>query len=190
MKKYLIILEGIATSGKTTLLKNLEHILSSSYKVKVFTEDETLMMIVESRRFEVANTLMHDLLTKFRTAPVDIILTDRYHFTHIFRTRENLSSISELEDTLIESFSPHVFLLTIQEEKISERVQDARNRRDKWLGKEGTIEKKTKYYIDQQQKMRELARQSKIPVTEIDTTNMNWIEITDKIIKDSLIIRN
>ncbi len=182
MKKCLIILEGIATSGKTTLLENLERKLGTSYKVRLFTEDETLMTIVENRRLEVASALMNNLLTEFRTAPVDVIITDRYHFTHIFRTRENLSSISELENSLIKDFNPHIFLLTIQEGKITERIQDARNRRGKWLGKKGTIEEKTKYYIDQQRKMCEFARQSKIPVTEIDTTDMNWPEITDTII--------
>lgn len=183
MKKRLIILEGIATSGKTTIIKNLEKILSSSRLIKIFTEQETLMTVVDNHQFEVAQKHLNDLMVEFKNTSTGIIITDRYHFTHAFRIGKNLNSISEIEEDLIENFDVHIFLLTIQEDKISERVQDARNRRTEWLGKSGTLEEKTKYYIEQQQKLRELASQSKIPVTQIDTTNMNWDEITKNIVK-------
>lgn len=184
MKKYLIILEGIATSGKTTVLKNLEKNLKYSYVVRSFTEQETLMTILDNHEFAVASKHLDNLLIEFQKTSADIIITDRYHFTHAFRTDKNLDSISKLEESIIKDFKAHIFLLTIQEDKISERVQDARSRRKEWSGKVGTLEEKTKYYIEQQQKLRELAKQSKIPVTEINTTSMNWSEIENEIIND------
>lgn len=185
MKKHLIILEGIASSGKTTIVNNLVRKLAVSNKVRAFSEDETLMSIVNDRRMETAHNLMHELLVKFENSPADFLITDRYHFSHTYRTEKNLDSVSEIENSLIKEFKAHIYLLTVDEEKIPARVQDSWNRRGEWLGKSGPIEEKTEYYIRQQQKMLELAKQSKIPVSIIDTTNMNWEEITDKIITES-----
>jgi len=62
------------------------------------------MTIIDNHQFEVAHKHLNGLLMEFKKTPSDIIITDRYHFTHAFRTEKNLDSIHELEQTLFKGF--------------------------------------------------------------------------------------
>ncbi len=183
MKKHLIILEGIATSGKSTVLHALAAALKTDHTIKMVTEDETLMGLVENQRLDVAERHLRKLLDQFLATQAEIVLVDRFHLTHLFRTGSTLKDIAALEETLLLEFDPQIFLLVVDDQRIPERVQDARNRRGSWLGKSGTLAQKCAYYRNQQEILKALARTSRIPVTVIDTTAMDWPSVTKRIIE-------
>jgi len=96
--KTLIIFEGVASSGKTTLEDLL---LEQTKDAELITEDATLMPLIDNTDIKVAKKHLKEVLDKINSMSVPIVLLDRFHLTHIFRTKSDLDTFQEIEEYLI-----------------------------------------------------------------------------------------
>jgi thymidylate kinase len=181
----IIILEGIATSGKTTV-KNLliSKFEKSGTNFAIIDENETLMPILENTDKKISLKLLTGILNKYFAVEKDVLIFDRLYFTHIFRTASSIKDFAKIEN-LLSRHNALLVLLIIEEQKISERIKNAMLHRDqKWTnfvrekGNDLDIEK---YYIQQQQFLLELLNQSKLSHIIENSTNGNFEEIAENI---------
>ena len=184
IEKKLIIFEGIASSGKTTLINLVQNELKKKGTVRVISEEETLMPLIDNTATDIAATFLHDFLKKLSQYNEDTIIIDRFHFTHAFRTNSDISDFDFIEDT-IARYTDHVILLTINDDVIKQRIDKAAQLRGgSWKkGKQGTIEEKAEYYKNQQTKLVEMSHKSRLWVYMLDTKNMDWPKLAAKIVK-------
>lgn len=167
-----IIFEGIATSGKTTL----EKLLKEGFRnVEIISETKTLMELIDNRDPEVALDHLQKILNEFKKKKVDILIIDRFHLTHAFRTANDLNFFNGIDEQLT-AYDTLLVLLTVAEDKIQERIEEtARIRDGGWSkGKRGTIEEKVKYYTNQQLRLKYLFDESRLNKMMIDTTEKGW----------------
>ena len=111
----LIIFEGIASSGKTTLERMLVDRLPNS---KIVTEGDTLMPLIENRDPAVAIDHLRKLLVEFQKETAEYLIIDRFHLTHAFRAHTSLKEFSVIEDGLCELGEVLIVLLTIDADSI------------------------------------------------------------------------
>src|SRR4051812_3252497 len=96
----ILIVEGIATSGKSTVINKLTEQLSN-YEVLVVSEAETHIPIMEQpagihiKHFE-------KLLNEKLTGNPDLIIFDRLYLTQAFRANVSLDAYKSIEDALSE----------------------------------------------------------------------------------------
>jgi thymidylate kinase len=187
----LLILEGIATSGKTTVKNNLINFFKKEkLKYLVIEEDETLMPILNNTEAKVSIDYLKKILKKVLSArKEDIIIFDRLYFTHIFRTESSLKDFKVIE-ALLPKKDTFLAFLEINKEKISERIFNAlKNERakTKWVNyikKKGTNAEITNYYQKQQDLLSNFLKETKIENKTYNTTNLNFDLITKNILKE------
>src|SRR3989344_736664 len=153
IKSRLIIFEGIASSGKTKVARDLKiEFEKKELSVAYISEEVTLMPVIDNKSVGVASDYLKKQLENLCKEETDVIIVDRFHFTHIFRTNAEIKHFREIELFLSNSFEAYVVLLTIGDDKIKDRILKAMEMRgSKWAkGRRGTIEEKVKYYMEQQ----------------------------------------
>ena len=177
----IIILEGIAASGKTTIEKKLLETLPNS---KLISEAETLMGFIDNRSQEIAIKHLNKLLDSFETEKVENLLIDRFHFTHAFRTGSSLNDFSSIEQRLNSTGKALLVLLTIDDNSIKARIEETiRYRRGGWKkGAKGTIDEKVAYYTKQQQKLLEYKKITQLTTVTIDTSAKDWESCVESIV--------
>ncbi len=184
MRQKLIIFEGIASSGKTTLINKLKDKLASDFSVKVISETETLMPLIDNKSPETAITFLKECLENtLKNFQEEVFIIDRFHLTHAFRTNTTLSDFKDIEDKLKILYTPFLILLTIDDELIKQRItKTAELRGTTWAkGKQGTIDEKVEYYKNQQEELIHLVKESEINSLLLNTSHMNWNELTKSI---------
>lgn len=171
--KKIILFEGIASSGKTTLEKLLANEKKNS---KILSEGETLMPIIDNKTEDVARTHLQKQIEAITNASEEYVIVDRFHLTHAFRTQSQLATFSEIESQLQEAGSVLLVLLTINPERIRERIEETIERRkDGWKkGAQGTIDEKVAYYQKQQEILKTLLSESHLPTMVMNTTKKEW----------------
>lgn len=176
----IIIFEGIATSGKTTLTKLLEKEFRC---IVTIAEGETLMGLIDNKDKRIAHSHLSHLLDGLEKRKDTTFIIDRFHLTHAFRTGTALSSFADIEGRLQDHSALLVFL-RIDPTKIKERIEEtAAIRAGAWSkGKRGTVEERVEYYTNQQNKLAELFAESTLKKVVIDTTNKNWKEYVEEIL--------
>lgn len=169
----LIILEGIASSGKTTLERLLAETLPNS---KIVAESETLMPLINNRDHKLAIEYLEKVIELMQGESVDYLIIDRFHLTHAFRTNAPLKEFSSVEDGLRRLGDALVILLVVDPSVIKTRIQETMElRKEGWKkGVQGSLEEKTKYYQGQQEHLKQLSRETSLPTITIDTTNKDW----------------
>lgn len=180
--KRLIIFEGIASSGKTTL----EHMLHEWMKGStIISEARTLMPIVENKESRRAIAHLSMVLDDVDRQSGDACIVDRFHFTHAFRTGSPLSTFHAIEERIAKCFTPLVVFLRMNDAAVPDRIKETMKfRGSSWSkGKQGTDEEKTVYYRNQQTVLKGLMEQSILPVTEIDTSNKDWPRCLTEILR-------
>lgn len=184
----IIILEGIATSGKTTI----KDLLVSEFKKRklkfaVINEEQTLIPILENTNKDVSVNFMSKILDKFLALDKDVLIFDRFYFTHIFRTSSKIENFIVIENKL-SKYNILLVLLTINEDRISERVQHAISHRDQqwsnFVKKKGNDFEIEKYYIEQQRLLLKLLEETKLRYMIKDSTSSNFEEIVKSILKN------
>jgi len=188
----ILILEGIATSGKTAVKDELGKALKEKgLKLSVIGEEETLMPILDNAEKGVSI----DHLKKIINAALesakrkDVLIFDRLFFTHVFRTQSDIKDFEEIE----KMFKGNVLLafLKIDENKISQRISSAMKHRPKEWGdyvkKKGTMVEIFQYYKHQQRLLLDLLKKTSIPHRVYNSTNMDFKGIKNKILKAVLV---
>jgi len=183
--KKILILEGIATSGKTTLKEKLTHYFNSQgINTLVIGEEETLMPILENTDKKVSVKLLSEVLSKALKSESEVIIFDRLYFTHIFRTKSDIGDFASIENLLLENKTMLV-LLTVEKPAVKDRIFLAMKQRGKnwtkYVGKKGTEAEIVEYYTDQQDKLIDLTKKSKLPSIILDATTKNYNKLSSTI---------
>lgn len=183
-----IILEGIATSGKSTIIKLLESAFPESQKVKIVPESETVMAIVDNTSREVALAYLRSVIEDAYKTPSDIVIFDRLYLTHIFRVNGTMKDFASIED-LLTPHGPITVYLEVDEAAISERVKLASEHRDSsWkdyiLTKGQSFSEIADYYINQQRNQKRLLSDSKIPFKICNTTSHDYESVVREILAE------
>ena len=180
----LIVFEGIASSGKTTIEKMLLEQLPSA---RIVSEEDTLMPLIDNNDKGIALRHLKNLIRGLKTESVEYLILDRFHFTHAFRTESRLMYFSDVESMLEELGDVLVVLLTIKEENIRERIEETiRHRKGGWnKGGRGasTIDEKVTYYTEQQNELLSLQKESRLSSIVIDTSDKHWDKYVEQIVK-------
>lgn len=180
-----LIFEGIATSGKSTIIQHLKSKLANDLKIVVADEEETHVPIMK-KTDELHLFFYENLIDKLIKAHPDLLILDRLYLTQAFRAKVDLAAYTVVEEKLM-PYSPLTVFLKVEPDNIKERVQKAIEHRDAEWGqyvasKGETPEQQALYYIDQQESQLELLKQSTLPYKIFDTTSHNYDKITDEII--------
>jgi thymidylate kinase len=182
-----IILEGIATSGKSTIIGKIEEASKSEASLKIVPEEQTLMVIVDNKDLAVSISYLNSLLAEVYDREYDLVIFDRLHLTHAFRTNGSIEDYRSIEEQLMEN-SPEIIFLEVQEHTIAERVKKASEHRDPlwkdYLATKGKdFDEIADYYMNQQRQQMELLKRSKIPYKVFDTTNHDYASVLEHILQ-------
>lgn len=179
----ILIFEGIATSGKSTVVNKLVKALPKNLKVIEADEEVTHVPIMEQRK-ELHIDFFEDLIRKLTGGKPDVLIIDRLYMTQAFRAKCGLDAYKNLEEFLL-PFNPTTIFLKVDEKAISERVQKATEQRNpEWAeyvksrGEEGEY---ADYYVNQQRSQLKLLKESLLPYRIFDTTNHDYEDIVKEL---------
>jgi thymidylate kinase len=181
----ILILEGIATSGKSTITDRIrEQLVGMS--VRVVTEEETHIPIMKQTS-ELHITFFEELIKRLVTDKPNLIIFDRLYLTQAFRAGVSLEEYSDLENVLSKYDTLTVFL-KVDDHAVAERVTSAVEHRNPAWGEYVKTKGKTTseiadYYISQQRNQIDLLNASKLAHMVCDTTNHDYKEITKQILE-------
>src|SRR3990167_11115375 len=107
-----IILEGIATSGKSSLIQHLKTALSDKLNIYVADEEETHVPIMKKpdELHLIFYEKLVDTLTNNRS---DLLIIDRLYLTQAFRANTDLTAYLTIEDKL-KAFDPIIIFLKVE----------------------------------------------------------------------------
>jgi thymidylate kinase len=183
----ILIFEGIATSGKSTLMLALSANPTIANKTVVFEEKGTHIPIMKQTS-DLHLDFYRELINRAISQSRGIVIFDRLYLTQAFRAKASLDDYSEIEEMLL-PYSPITIFLKVDESVLMDRITKAMEHRDpKWAkylnGKGETPKEIARYYIDQQNSQLNLLKQSKIPYKIFETTDHNYKDIKDRILKE------
>ncbi len=181
----ILILEGIATSGKSTITDALKEHLSN-LDIRVASEVETHIPIMKQPN-ELHVTFYENLINRLVAEKPKLIIFDRLYLTQAFRAGVSLTKYSEIENILSKHSVLTVFL-KVNEYAIAERVAKAAEHRDpswgEYIKTKGSIDSEiADYYIDQQRNQIELLSTSSLPYLVCDTTDHDYAGVTQQILE-------
>lgn len=182
----ILIIEGIATSGKTTVINNLKKLLSEKkISCSIIDEGQTLMPILKNRDKDANLIFIETLLKKVLKSKKDVLIFDRLYLTHIYRSTSDPKDFIPVTKLLM-PYKPIFILLTVKGEKIMERIYEtAKVREYSWLEfiqqKGKNEEEVAGYYIEQQEKFIELLNNIEFESVRFDTTDNNFAQISKEI---------
>ncbi|MET1033418.1 MAG: hypothetical protein ABWX94_02875 [Candidatus Saccharimonadales bacterium] len=181
----ILILEGIATSGKSTITKTIEEQLEG-LSIIVATEEETHIPIMKQTN-KLHTVFFEDLFKRLIDKNPDLVIFDRLYLTQAFRAGVSISDYSDLEDLLSKCETLTVFL-KVNNSAIAERVTKAAEHRDPAWGeyiktKGKTISEIADYYISQQRNQIDLLKTSNLPYMICNTTNHDYKETVQQILQ-------
>ena len=181
----IIILEGIATSGKSSIKDKLaKAFVEKEINFSIIEEDETLMPILNNTDRQTSINLLKNVISKALKKKKDFIIFDRLFFTHIFRTNSSIDDFRNIEKIINDQAL--LVLLKIDESKIPERITHAREHREKswneYVGKKGNNEEIFQYYTNQQRLLLNLLKGTSLKYKVYNTTNMDFDDIAKDIL--------
>ena len=183
----IIILEGIATSSKTSVKAKLARaFVEKEINFSIVEEDETLMPILHNTNRQTSLDLLKNVIGSALKKEKDLVIFDRLFFTHIFRTNSTLEDFQEIEDML--GGQSLLAFLKIDEAAIPERVKNARGHRgkewDEYVSKKGSDEEIYQYYINQQRLLLDLLKHTSLKYKIYDTTDIEFKNVANEILRD------
>ncbi len=123
-----LIFEGIATSGKSTVTNKLAEALSPRLSVRLATEDETHVPIMDARQ-GLHLQFFESLLTTMASKQPDLLILDRLYMTQAFRAKCDLSAYKGFEEFLLQ-YNPTTIFLKVSETEIPNRIHIATKHRN------------------------------------------------------------
>jgi thymidylate kinase len=181
----ILIFEGIATSGKSTVTNRLSETFQNQ-KTSLVEEEQTHVPIMNKRK-DLCLDFFKDLIEKELAKKPSLILFDRLYLTQAFRVGAEVDKYYVIEKLLSTHNAITVFL-KVDDESIGDRVAKAALHRDTSWGeyiksKGSTDQEIAQYYINQQKNQLNLLKQSKLPHKIFNTTNHNYDRIIQEIHK-------
>ncbi len=182
----ILIIEGVATSGKSTLTEAIVKLLNG-HQVKIFSEENTHIPIM-NKPDEFHIDFFNTLITSAIQTKSDLIIFDRLHLTQAHRAKSDIAIYEEVE-SLLAQHSTLMAYLKVDENTLAERVKIATEHREKkWLEyvqtKGKTFDEIAKYYINQQRSQLDLISQSKLPSRVFDTTQHDYQTVAKSIVNE------
>ena len=182
----IIILEGIATSGKTSVRNELENILTARNADYLFVEEEeTLLPLLHNKSVDESADYLRVLLQKYTASRKEVLIFDRLFLTHVWRVQ---ADIERFRDSLTMLMDVHttICFLQIPEQLIPARVGNAMAHRDEqWVkyvkSKASTDAEIFEYYIGQQKKLLTLLDEIPLPHKVFDTGDTDFRKIASEI---------
>lgn len=183
----ILIFEGIATSGKTSVEQELATILANNeVGFEVISEDKTLMPILDNTDKEVGLQLLSESLDDAINKDERVIIFDRFHFTHVFRTRSTIQDFAAVEQELLRH-NAVVLFLKVSEQDIPARIAWAIEHREKEWGehvrRKGSMDEIIEYYKNQQRELEQVLTKTSLPVAVYDTSDLGFKRIAESIFK-------
>lgn len=184
-KPKLIIFEGIATAGKTTMITKLFTQFQSKGSVTFISEEETLIPIFDNQDPKKATLFLNQVIKKIKKISTDYIIIERLFMTHAFRTSSELNIFSSFEKQLLDFSDPIIILLRMKDRYIPQRIKLADKQRGvSWKHKKvGKFQDRIIYYKKQQLSLKNLSQQADIPVIVFDTSDMDWERVLKNILR-------
>jgi thymidylate kinase len=185
----IFIFEGIATSGKSTVISELVKVLPNYLKMRVYTEEFTHKPIIDKTN-ELCNEFFAALIEEAMSKDYDVVLFDRLYLTQAYRAKATLDRYADIEMMLYVN-QVKTILLELKEDQVADRIANALHHRDpdwgKYVGTKGqTLEEQAEYYIKQQRGLGSLLGFSKLPheTYEVIDQDYEWIvnELKEKIL--------
>jgi len=182
----MLIIEAIATSGKSSLIKKLTELLGEK-RLLIFGEPATHIPIME-KTDELHVEFFKSLIDDAVKADADLVIFDRLHYTQAYRAKASLVEYAEIDD-LLSKQDTLVAYLRVDESAIAERVRLATEHRDRTWGdyvltKGKTFDEIAEYYVAQQSSQLQLLSQTKLAYKVFNTTQHNYQTIAEQIIND------
>ncbi|HSX06093.1 MAG TPA: hypothetical protein VLG92_00010 [Candidatus Saccharimonadia bacterium] len=183
---HIRIFEGIATSGKSTVITGLEKRLAGR-KLVIYTEEDTHIPIQGDRK-ELHMQFFSDLIDRAVKAGVEIALFDRLYMTQAFRAHASMADYAKLEGKLA-AYDARTIFLEVDPKAIAGRLEKAMEHRDNsWAayvhGKAESIERVATMYDAQQYAMRHFAAESLLKSLTFDTTTNQYDAIVAAVLAE------
>lgn len=208
-----IILEGIAGTGKTTLLRailesdawtNKSHMSSV-----ILTEHQTLRVLEpkrENNSYSTSDSIQlldkhisylcnlknnldsTDWLQRDRTAQQLSFIFERFHLSHLYHYDQLEWRDVKYIDAMFKNLSAKIILLTINDEDIQERIIEDYKKagwKDYLETLGNTDDEIISHFSQKQNKLLDLARLSTIPIEVINTSELKPDEVLETVIKSS-----
>lgn len=183
-----IIVEGVTTSGKSTIVDNLrryakEHNLSGTF----LPEEETVIPCIDSTNLRHNQEFLRKLLRTVFAEDKNLYVFDRLHFTHTIKTNSTIKDFADIESDLKQR-DAILFFIDIPEEALKKRLLDALKYRNvQWVQyvmerSDGDQEKLIDFYIQRQRLLRRLFDESALTKYIINSGDQNYIRMTRTII--------
>ncbi len=175
-----LIFEGIATSGKSTVISGLQKALPNRVVV-VAGETETHIPIMQETNGKHIE-FFKKLIQKYLAKRPDILIFDRLYLTQAFRAKCSIDNYAEIEK-LLSKYSSLTIFLKVDDDVIEDRITKASGHRglDYFRSRGETLEERRQYYVDQQNYQLELLKHSTLPYRIFNTTTHNYEKITQEI---------
>jgi thymidylate kinase len=182
-----LILEGIATSGKSTVIEAVSRDLGDSLKVLLLSEEQTHVPIMKDTKDSHIG-FFENLIDKAIAAEVDLVIIDRFYLTQAFRAELSLAEYKSVESKL-RPYSPLTVFLEVDEDAIEKRVAKAAEHRPADWGeyirtKGKTPQEIAAYYANQQESQLALLKESSLPFMVFGTTNHDYESVEQTILKE------
>lgn len=173
----IVIFEGIATSGKSTVINGLRDALLPTCRVTIADESMTHEPIMEQRA-ELHEAFFRQLILSLAKTESDVLLFDRLYLTQAFRAKANLAAYSKIEK-MLSGYEVTTVMLYVQEAAIADRIAKAAEHREPEWGayvktRGSSADDIANYYITQQRGLLDLIAQSKLPHAIFDTTEHEY----------------
>jgi hypothetical protein len=184
--KKIIMLEGIATSGKTSVKNELENILKErALNYAFIDEEETLIPLLHNSDAARANNHIVQVLNKYLSLDKNVLIFDRLYLTHIWRTKADIESFTESTSLLFQN-NAYICFLKIPNNKLKERISLAQSHRDEGWNNYVSTKGKTQdeivaYYSNQQDELLELLKNVSVPNAIFNTEDMDFQRLAREI---------
>ena len=204
-----IILEGISGTGKSTVLRAMLNnkrwvnksclsaiVLSEHHTQRVLENKEKagnldksdnielLSRIVGQLEFLKNNADQMDWLTRGRSNQIIPFILERFHLTHVYHyPNVEWEDVAEI-DARLQKLGARVCLLIIDDKDIENRIVGDRQKNEwqQYLARYGkAIPEIVGHFIEKQNYLVELARQSSLAVETINTSKLSPDEIAEYI---------
>lgn len=177
----ILVFEGVATSGKSTVISGLQKALPD-FMVVVAGESETHEPIMKERSDKHIG-FFKELIYRMLSTKPDLLIFDRLYLTQAFRAKCDISDYSEIEK-LLSKYSPLTIFLKVDEDTIEDRIsRAAEHRSSDYFKHRGTSKERAQYYINQQRHQLKLLERSTLPYKVINTTNHDYDRVVQEVLK-------